>query len=218
MHTPLIPAATLVLVRDSHPGIETLLLQRHSQASFLAGHWVFPGGMIEAQDQAGNTINAARHAAIRETVEECGIQVHANDCLYLSRWIAPDIAPKRFDTHFFVAASASGTLALQASEIRDAAWLAPATAIERHYRQQLPMLPPTLVTLLLLAEFNDCNSLLQYLQDRPADCFAPKAGFWQDQLVMLYAGDSGYASGDASVNERLHRCINTSEGWRYYRQ
>lgn len=47
--TPAIPAATVVVLRDSSKGIETLLLRRRSDIAF-AGMWVFPGGRIEHGD------------------------------------------------------------------------------------------------------------------------------------------------------------------------
>lgn len=47
-----VPAATVVLVREaeSTTGIEVLLLLRNSSLAFHGGHWVFPGGRIDAED------------------------------------------------------------------------------------------------------------------------------------------------------------------------
>ena len=47
-----VPAATVVLARESevHPDIEILLLKRNSRLVFHGGHWVFPGGRIDAED------------------------------------------------------------------------------------------------------------------------------------------------------------------------
>ncbi len=47
--TPAIPAATVVVLRDSSTGMEALLLRRRSDIAF-AGMWVFPGGRIESVD------------------------------------------------------------------------------------------------------------------------------------------------------------------------
>ena len=40
----LIPAATVILLRDSNHGLETLMMRRNSNLSFAEGMWVFPGG------------------------------------------------------------------------------------------------------------------------------------------------------------------------------
>ena len=93
--TPL-PAATVVLLRDSHPGVEVLLTQRHKANKFAGGDFVFPGGKIEVDDNPDDAVrwcaglDPARAAqrlgtadtktaigyligAIRETFEEVGI-------------------------------------------------------------------------------------------------------------------------------------------------
>ncbi|HEU0012105.1 MAG TPA: NUDIX domain-containing protein, partial [Longimicrobium sp.] len=46
------PAATVVLVRDGEQGPEVLLLRRHRRSGFAAGAWVFPGGVVDAEDQS----------------------------------------------------------------------------------------------------------------------------------------------------------------------
>jgi len=91
--TPL-PASTVVLVRDSERGLETLLMQRNLQSGFMAGMHLFPGGGLDAADAsveaaglcAGlDDVAASRilgvergglaywMAAIRESFEEAGV-------------------------------------------------------------------------------------------------------------------------------------------------
>ncbi len=76
-----IPAATLVVVRETEHGAPLLLMVERSTAmAFAPGAFVFPGGRIEAADVAlaerlGMADGAARIAAIRETLEECAIPV-----------------------------------------------------------------------------------------------------------------------------------------------
>ena len=45
----LIPAATVVLLRDGNAGVEVLMLKKNSKITF-GGMWVFPGGKIDAED------------------------------------------------------------------------------------------------------------------------------------------------------------------------
>ena len=73
-----IPAATLILARDSGCGPEILMVERAEGMAFAAGAWVFPGGRIdEADRRLGERIGAAPAAvaAIRETIEETAIPV-----------------------------------------------------------------------------------------------------------------------------------------------
>ena len=83
--SPIIPAATLVIFRQSGANPpELLMIERASTMRFAGGAAVFPGGRVDAADVelarttgAGSeealTDTAARIAAIRETLEETGL-------------------------------------------------------------------------------------------------------------------------------------------------
>ena len=72
-----LPAATLVLMREREGGPpELLVTERTGQMAFAAGALVFPGGRIDADDHRTAELlgtDAARVAAIRETIEETGL-------------------------------------------------------------------------------------------------------------------------------------------------
>lgn len=81
---PLRPAATVLLLRDSAQGLEVLMTRRASNASFVPGAYVFPGGGVDAADAASHTQARRRAtqsdlhltqaiAAIRESFEELGV-------------------------------------------------------------------------------------------------------------------------------------------------
>lgn len=76
------PSATLALLRDGANGVEVLMLRRHPATDF-AGALVFPGGRIDAEDEAvapaancpgidgcDAASRASRIAALRESYEE----------------------------------------------------------------------------------------------------------------------------------------------------
>jgi 8-oxo-dGTP pyrophosphatase MutT (NUDIX family) len=78
MEDDAIPAATLVVMRDMTAGPpELLMVTRASRMAFAAGAMVFPGGRIDEGDCALATAadEAAKVAAIRETLEETGVAV-----------------------------------------------------------------------------------------------------------------------------------------------
>jgi hypothetical protein len=45
------PASTVVLVRDGASGLEVFLVRRHSDAAFMGGAHVFPGGGVDDGDR-----------------------------------------------------------------------------------------------------------------------------------------------------------------------
>jgi glyoxylase-like metal-dependent hydrolase (beta-lactamase superfamily II)/8-oxo-dGTP pyrophosphatase MutT (NUDIX family) len=81
---PTRPAATVLLLRDTHQGPEVLMTRRSPTASFAPGAYVFPGGGIDALDADSHAIASRRPtqddlrltqaiAAIRESFEELGV-------------------------------------------------------------------------------------------------------------------------------------------------
>jgi 8-oxo-dGTP pyrophosphatase MutT (NUDIX family) len=74
-----IPAATLILVRDSSDGpAELLMVERAEGMAFAAGALVFPGGRIDPADRdLAKELGTDPHAvaAIRETIEETAVPV-----------------------------------------------------------------------------------------------------------------------------------------------
>lgn len=83
---PLLPAGTLILVRECEGRApELLMVQRAESMAFGASAWVFPGGRVDPEDVALAAAilgedgplddYAARVAAIRETIEEAGIAI-----------------------------------------------------------------------------------------------------------------------------------------------
>ena len=82
MTSDAIPAATLVIFRDTDTGPpELLLVERAKAMAFAGGALVFPGGRIDPGDHAlaaaigADDDGAARIAAIRETIEEAGLPI-----------------------------------------------------------------------------------------------------------------------------------------------
>ncbi|MBC7103587.1 MAG: NUDIX domain-containing protein [Parvibaculum sp.] len=88
----LIPAATILLLRDGTEGLEVFMVVRHHQIDFASGALVFPGGKIDKLDMAPGVRERAdgmeglddwefsmRVAAIREAFEESGVLLARNE-------------------------------------------------------------------------------------------------------------------------------------------
>jgi 8-oxo-dGTP pyrophosphatase MutT (NUDIX family) len=220
-----VPAATVMLLRDSAAGPEVLLLERHSKSEFLPDAYVFPGGRVDEEDHelgarvAGLDARGASAllptvrpelalgffvAAIRETFEECGVLlarrrgdsklVDAATAAALARhrltvqsgeqsfralvlaedlvlaadllaphahWITPEDSPRRFDTLFFTAETASGHETLHDGvELTDHVWLRPEQWLEQFRAGKRHMILPTWANLETLLGFGRARDAL----------------------------------------------------------
>ena len=146
-----LPAASLILLRDSP--LEVLMLRRNARASFVPDFWVFPGGMVEAED--GGDL---RVTAIRETREETGVVIDdPSQLVWTSRWITPAGVPKRFDTYFYLAKIARDVeVTIDGTEVVDSRWITPADALK-----ELKMVFPTIRNLEALLGFESADALIE---------------------------------------------------------
>ena len=159
-----IPAASVLLLRDDP--MEVLMVRRPEKSSFAPDVWAFPGGGVEEDDEVrgdGVLLNTMRFAAARELFEETGIQlVDLEKLVWTGRWVTPAGLPKRFDTYFFLACTDRKAVAKpQDGEIADVTWISPAEAIERHLRNDYPLVFPTLKNLEAIVGFRSSGELME---------------------------------------------------------
>jgi 8-oxo-dGTP pyrophosphatase MutT (NUDIX family) len=215
------PAATVVLLRDSDAGCEVLLVRRNTQLAFHGGAWVFPGGRIDREDYTAagsdDVIAAARHGAVREAREEAGVDIAVDALVLVSRWITPDVLPKRFDTWFFAAEAGGHDVQVDGAEIHDHRWFRIADALAAQKVGEIDLPPPTFVTILALTQHHSVRGALAAFARGPAPTFAPRVATVTEGPCTLYEGDAGYESGDATAPGPRHRLVMLDGGWRYER-
>lgn len=230
---PLVPAATVVLLRDAPGGLETLLVRRNATLEFAGGMWVFPGGRIDPVDfdppLAHHTgpidtetidpevmVAAARRAARREAQEESGLELSDDaELVWFSHWTPPEISPKRFATWFFAARAPAGEVTIDGGEIHDHCWMTPSDAHRRRDALEIELAPPTWITLNRLAQHSTVDGLLEALAIGAPARFATRFAAVDGGAVLLYAGDAGYETVDPAAQGGRHRLWMLDSGWRY---
>lgn len=217
---PAIPAATVVLLRDAAAGLETLMLHRSSKVAF-GGMWVFPGGRVEDTDRRPGDPDdeaAARRAAVREAVEECGLRVDPEGIVSFSHWTPPAVTPRRYATWFFLARAVDGDVTVDGGEIHDHRWLTPREVLERRDRGEVDLAPPTWVTLSDLADLPSVDVALAVAEARqPVPRYETRWAELEGGAVALWEGDAGYEHSDVHAEGARHRLWMTEAGWRYER-
>ncbi len=214
--SPALPAASTIVVRQTHDGLETLLLKRSDELKHMPGLWVFPGGKVEDSDEGDDDLQQARSGAARELQEEAGLSLPAESLLTFSHWLTPVAVKRRFATWFFIAEVGSKEpVTVDGSEIVAHEWWRPRDAIRAHHVGQLLITPPTLVSLHDLQVEDDPSMLLTQLGERALPRFFPRVVRDGDQMVFLYEGDAAYESGDLTQQGAQHRTLGAQGIFRY---
>lgn len=176
------PSATVILTRRA-PELEVYLVERSRQTRFFPGYHAFPGGTVDGADGDGS--DGRKRAALRELFEETGVLVTTRpaDATFpredreavLSKGLAafglswdfgklveagtlvtPPFGPTRYDTTFYVCELPDGEEAkVDGVELVSGAWWRPEEALRRWNEGAMPIPPPTLAYLRLLAAHRD---------------------------------------------------------------
>ncbi len=217
-------AATVVPLRNGREGIELLLLRRNPELRFLGGAWVFPGGRIDAEDFSGGErsgealMQAARRAAVRETLEEAGVEIQEQNLAHFSRWIPPTKVARRFETWFFAAELEGVTeVVVDGEEIDDFAWFTPQRALAAQHAGEIVLAPPTYITIEQMSVFPDTHAALVALNACEVDVFTARLVKHEQGAISLYPGDVAYEGGDVDRDGPRHRIALFADGWSYER-
>jgi 8-oxo-dGTP pyrophosphatase MutT (NUDIX family) len=116
----------------------------------------------------------AREVSLAQALSARGLAIRADLLRPWAHWITPEVEPRRYDTKFFVAAVPPGQDPRDVSgEADEASWLRPADALAEHEARTRTMLPPTLLTLLDLAEHSTVDGVLAGAPPRPISPVLP---------------------------------------------
>ena len=183
-----VPAATVVLVREivENNNIEVLLVQRNSRLVFHGGHWVFPGGRVDAADfedsESGFEYQAALKAAVRETKEEAGIDIDEKLLIHTAHWTTPPKQPRRFCTWFFIyPLTASVNVKVDNDEILDHRWISPSDALAEEKAENIVLPGPTSSTLRDIANHRNLNGLIAEVTSTKIRVFPKDSAYYRPE-------------------------------------
>lgn len=220
---PAVPAATVVLLRDTGEGPEVLMLRKNSRIAF-GGMWVFPGGRIDPDDYPGEgdpnsqeyRHAGARKAAAREAREEAGLDLDADEFVWFSHWTPPPDVPARFATWFFAARAQAQAVNVDGGEIEAHRWIRPAEALMKHAAGEIDLVAPTWVTLYHLSRHSPVSALLARLGATLPRIYLTHIGRDKDGVrIAMWVGDAGYDAWNPDIEGERHRLLMPAGGFTF---
>ena len=114
-------------------------------------------------------------ATLHDVLDPASLHIALDRLVHCAHWITPVAEPRRFDTHFFLAALPPGaTAAPDPREMSDAIWLAPDDALDRFAAGRLPMVFPTVRTLESIAGFHTVDAALDAFRGQTVRAVLPR--------------------------------------------
>jgi len=214
--SPLIPAATVMLLREQSGRVEVLMLRRNRALKAFGGAWVFPGGRVDDNDAAGkDEITRAKAAAIRETREETGLDISGQELASLSCWIPPVQEKRRFSTWFFIVRAPNKPVQIDQGEIHDFRWAEPKALLAQIPSPDLMIMPPTFVSLTHLARHGTIDAIMSATAKAPDEIFNTKFERGETGFVTLWQGDAAYETMELTAPGPRRRLVCGPKSWDY---
>jgi 8-oxo-dGTP pyrophosphatase MutT (NUDIX family) len=140
-----------------------------------------PDAGTVVDDTTGDDWEADRRALVDRSLsftaflDRRGLAVRSDLLRPWAQWITPELEERRYDTRFFVAALPGAQRPRDVGGEADrVSWLPVREAVDRHGRGELGMFPPTLATLVELAEHETVEAVLAASASRVIEPLLPR--------------------------------------------
>lgn len=121
---------------------------------------------------------------------------------YFSHWITPYRENRRYNTRFFLARAPANQRPLHDSrETVASTWITPQEAVRRNQSGALLLAPPTLHTLIKLAEFSSADAAFSWAIDHRPSVVLPHVCAEDSGDYVLLPGDAAFPDDDPAYRQ-----------------
>ena len=119
-------------------------------------------------------------------MREHGLVLATDTLVHFGHWVTPEMMPKRFDTHFFIAATPDAQIASQdGRETTEAIWLSPHEALRREAAGEATIIFPTRMNLRRLGLVSDTQEAMTRFASEPVVRVLPEMTHDEDGNACL---------------------------------
>jgi len=163
---------------------------------------IVDGATATALGARYRTALEAGEVGMADIAEREGLRLALDQLVAFAHWITPAYMPKRFDTHFFVAAAPlDHTLAHDGREAVDSVWITPDQAIAEADAGQRKVIFPTRLNLQKISQSRTVGDMLARSRTDPVVTVLPTVSKRDGQRIMHIPIEAGYGAADFAVNQ-----------------
>jgi len=130
-----------------------------------------------------------------EFLEKENLRLACDTLQRFAHWITPEILPKRFDTHFYLAVAPSDHLAIHDGyESVDSVWISADNAIKGNKDGTYTIIFPTRVNVEMLGESSNVADAMRAAADRKIVSILPWSEHRGDGNYICIPEDAGYST------------------------
>lgn len=130
------------------------------------------------------------------------LELATDQLLHYAHWITPNMAPKRFDTHFFIAKAPNDQIALHdGEEAVDSIWRAAETLLKEAEQGKWKVVFPTKMNLEKLARFTNYSAIENYLKNHPPVTVQPEFTDLPEGKFLCIPKDADYPRWKIPIKE-----------------
>nr|WP_070959963.1 NUDIX hydrolase [Hyphomonas sp. Mor2] len=151
-----------------------------------------------------------REASFLDLIKAHDLVLALDTLVHFGHWITPTMMPKRFDTHFYLAATPSGQVAEQdGRETTEAVWVGPQEALDLEEAGKATIIFPTRMNLGKLAETDTTEAALSRFSQEAVVTVLPVIGKDDAGAPCLHIPEE---AGYIQSTEPLQRVANVAKG------
>lgn len=184
-------AARISAIREAYEEAGIILARRKSARG--AGAALVGSDVADALNPMRGAVDR-REQSFLELIQQHDLVLALDALVHFGHWITPTMMPKRFDTHFYLAATPPDQVAEQdGRETTEAVWLGPQEALDMEEAGTATIIFPTRMNLGKLAETANTNDALTRFASEPVVSVLPVVGKDEDGSPCLHIPkEAGY--------------------------
>jgi 8-oxo-dGTP pyrophosphatase MutT (NUDIX family) len=189
-------AMQVAAIREAYEECGVLLARPQGGSALIAGERL---AMLEPFRKRLNS----GEVSIAEFVSQQKLQLACDRLEHFAHWITPEMMPKRFDTHFFLATAPADHLAIHDGyESVDSVWITPKQAIADAKEGSRTVIFPTLRNIEKVAQYDNIRSLTVATKAQPVVPVLPWTEKREDGVWLCINPEAGYLLNEEKMPER----------------